>query len=383
MTEIIKKYTKVKNPGSFSGISSFKKNNKALNLKEVKENLSDLSFYTKHRPYTKTFKRGKHYAPTINDTWQIDLVDVSSIKNKKFRQNFNFILTCIDVFSKKAWAVPMTHKYALDTTNAFKKILKKSDTLPKRVYSDSGNEFLGSFKVLLKDLSISQLFSKSIHKASVVERFNRTFKTKLYRIFSFQNSNNYIDVLDDLIESYNNSYHSTIKTTPNSVNKKNESKIYDIMYGEMFSPYNPVKLEHKVGSYVRKAVEKKIFSKGYTPNWSDEKFIISNIILRNPITYKIRSIEENKKSFILEKQFYSQELQKVSKKEHPFDTYLIIDEKENSYLVKKINTPKKKEEEFWVEIDFINNEKHKISDSKKIEIEPVIQEKRVTRSQTK
>ena len=140
MNKTIKKYTKVKTPGSFSGINSFKKNNESVKTKDLEEQLSKKSFYTRHKPYIKTFRRGKHYAPSINDTWQIDLIDVSSLKNKKFRQNFNYILTCIDVFSKKAWAVPMKHKYALDSTNAFKIILKNSESLPKRVYSDSGNE---------------------------------------------------------------------------------------------------------------------------------------------------------------------------------------------------------------------------------------------------
>lgn len=148
----------------------------------------------------------------------------------------------------------------------------------------------------------------------------------------------------------------------------------------MFSPKNPVKIKYKIGEYVRKAIEKKLFSKGYTANWSDEKFIISNIIIRNPITYKIRSIEENKKTFILKKQFYAQELQKVSEEEHPYDTFEIIDEKDNLYLVKKINT-KVEAKEFWVTIEFINDEKSKISYSKEIEKKPqVIQEKRVTRS---
>lgn len=60
----------------------------------------------------------------------------------------------------------------------------------------------------------------------------------------------------------------------------------------MFSPQYPVKIKNKIGEYVRKAINKKLFSKGHTPNWSDEKYIISNIIIRNPITYQIRSIEE-------------------------------------------------------------------------------------------
>ena len=383
MNLALKRYTSVSNPGAFSGLNSFNKNNKKFKQEDSKLLLSQQEYYTRHKPYSKKFKRGKFYAPTINDTWQIDLIDVSSIKKKKYKQNFNYILTCIDVFSKKAWAEPMSHKYASDTTNAFKKILKTAESKPKRIYSDSGNEFMGSFKKLLNELDISQLFSKSINKASVVERFNRTIKEKMYRIFTFQHTNKYVNILSDLIESYNNSYHSSIKTTPNLVNKKNEKKIHDILFGDMFSPRFPVKIKYKIGEYVRKAITKKLFSKGYTPNWSDEKYIISNIIIRNPITYQIRSIEEKNETFILDKQFYGEELQRVSIKEYPYDTYVILDKKDELILVKKLNTSEKNNE-IWMSNDFIdiNENELKISHPESIKKKETF-DKRFTRSQAK
>ena len=62
-------------------------------------------------------------------------------------------------------------------------------------------------------------------KASVIERFNRTIKEKMWRYFTFKNNHKYIDILDQLLESYNNSYHRSIKTKPSSVNTSNENKI--------------------------------------------------------------------------------------------------------------------------------------------------------------
>ena len=68
-------------------------------------------------------------------------------------------------------------------------------------------------------------------KAAVVERFNRTLKEKMWRYFSHTQSYRYIEVLPDLVYSYNNTYHPTIKTSPSKVTKKNEDKIWEIMYG--------------------------------------------------------------------------------------------------------------------------------------------------------
>ena len=63
-------------------------------------------------------------------------------------------------------------------------------------------------------------------KASVVERFNKTLKNKMWRYFTFSQSLRYIDVIKDLVYSYNNSYHRSIKNTPNKINKSNEKKTF-------------------------------------------------------------------------------------------------------------------------------------------------------------
>ena len=68
-------------------------------------------------------------------------------------------------------------------------------------------------------------------KAAVVERFNRTLKEKMWRYFSHTQNYRYIEVLPDLVYSYNNTYHRTIKTSPSQVTKENEDKIWEIMYG--------------------------------------------------------------------------------------------------------------------------------------------------------
>ena len=83
------------------------------------------------------------------------------------------------------------------------------------------------------------------------------------------------EILPDLVVSYNNSYHRTIGMKPTAVNKKNETKIWDRMYG--FNDED-IDIKFQIGEKVRISKNKKIFEKGYTPNWTREIFIVNKII---------------------------------------------------------------------------------------------------------
>ena len=67
-------------------------------------------------------------------------------------------------------------------------------------------------------------------KAAVVERFNRTLKAKMYRYFTYVNTKCYLNVLDDLLYSYNNTYHRSIEMSPAEVNEDNESVVRSRLY---------------------------------------------------------------------------------------------------------------------------------------------------------
>lgn len=337
MNSIKKLYTNPTKAGSFSGINNFKKANKKFKAKDVKTALSQIESYTLHKKINRNFVRNKTFVPGIDDTWQIDLIDVSKLKNKKFKQYFNFMFTCIDCFSKKAWAIPIINKTASNCMKALEEIIKKSGRNPKRIYSDEGKEFLGSFQKYLKENKIQQIFTKSKHKASIVERFNRTLKDRLYRVFTHQKNTNYVLILDNVLESYNNSYHRSIKTSPNLVTLKNEETVFKNLYSSIFSKDNPLIIKYKVGSYVRKAITKKLFEKGYTPNWSKEIYIITNVIPKNPVKYKIRPTEIHQKKIDKNLELYEQELQEVSFEEYPYNTYEILDENREKILVQKLN----------------------------------------------
>ena len=90
--------------------------------------------------------------------------------------------------------------------------------------SDKGTEFLNStFQSMLRRCRIKFYISENEDlKAAVVERFNKTLKTKMFRYFTHANTRRYLDVLDNLLHSYNNTHHRSIGMAPSEVNADNE-----------------------------------------------------------------------------------------------------------------------------------------------------------------
>ena len=236
------------------------------------------------------------------------------------------------------------NKSANRCLEAFKKIIKEGRK-PNIIYSDDGNEFKGECKKYLQDNNIQILIAKTKVKASVVERFNRTLKEKMFRYFTYNQNikystnlhkKRYIEVLPKLIDSYNNSYHRSIKTTPAKVNKSNENQIYINLYGysKTDGDNRSIEIKYKVGMYVRKIKDKKLFEKGYTNNWSKDIYIIKNIIAQVPPLYELEELE-NESIKKVQGLYYEQEIQRV---ELPFDTYIVHEESKDKLLVEKLNS---------------------------------------------
>ena len=118
-------------------------------------------------------------------------------------------------------------------------------------------------------------------KSVVAERFIRTLKNKLYKHVTATGKNAYYDVLDDLVNEYNNTKHNTIKMKPKDV--KNNKRVYIDEHNEKYSRF-------KVGDKARISKFKNIFAKGNTPNWSKEILIVDKINDTVPYTYNLKDL---------------------------------------------------------------------------------------------
>ena len=105
---------------------------------------------------------------------------------------------------------------------------------------------------------------KSGVKASVVERFNRTFKNKMYKYFTAKNTLTYIDVLPKLVKSFKNTYHRSIKIKLVEVTEANEAKVWDTLYGS--DVQKRVRFKFQVWDRVRISKVKRMFEKSYLLN---------------------------------------------------------------------------------------------------------------------
>lgn len=263
----------------------------------------------------KNFPRQKVIAYNIDDLWQADLVEMDSGNLKgisKINKGYKYLLTIIDVFSKYAWAIPVEDKTGKNIVKALKIIFK--ERFPKNLQTDKGKEFFNNeFKHLMKEYNINHYSTYSELKASVVERFNRTLKERMWKQFDIQGNYKWVDILSKLVNNYNNTKHRTIKMKPNEVNKNNEEQISKTFFNHDIISKN--KPKYKVGDKVRISKLKKIFEKGYTANWSTELFEIKDVLLTNPITYKLKDTNNED----IEGKFYELELQKTK---YP-DIYLV------------------------------------------------------------
>ena len=156
-------------------------------------------------------------------------------------------------------------------------------------------------------LGVDLYSTENEEKSSVVERWNRTMKEKMFKYLTANNTNKYIDVLNNFVERYNNTRHSSIKmTSVEATEKENEVRVYRNLYPDLTR--QPIRAKFKIGDKVRIQKKKGLFEKGFTPNWTEEVFTVSKIQRTNPVTYKITDYNDEE----IQGTFYEQELQKTS-----------------------------------------------------------------------
>ncbi|GFQ84231.1 uncharacterized transposon-derived protein F54H12.3 [Trichonephila clavata] len=197
-------------------------------------------------------------------------------------------------------------KTAEAVKNAFENLFQQAK--PKNIQTDKGSEFYNSqLKSLFQRHSINHYSAEGDHKASVVERFNRTLKNKMFRVFTYRNSYKYVDILHLLVKSYNDTEHRSIGMAPSQVTREVEPQIFKKLYG--FLEKNPKVILNKE-DLVRISKANKTFRQGYLPGWSDEVFRVTKVYFSHPTTFELQDL----KSEAIKGRFYAEELQKISKR---------------------------------------------------------------------
>ena len=242
----------------------------------------------------------------IDDVWAADLVEMQEWS--KVNKGYRYILNVIDCFSKYAWSVPLKDKKGETVLDAFKYIVNISNRKPAYIWVDEGKEFYNKdMTAWLKKEKITRYSTHGEHKSAIAERFNRTLKERMWHRFTAENTRNWIDMLDDLVSKYNNSYHEAIRMRPVDASKKeNESEVWENLFRDDEQAKESKKF--KIGDTVRISRIKGIFEHGFLPNWTEQIYKIHNINKSKPVTYILKDLQDE----IIEGGFYKEELQKTS-----------------------------------------------------------------------
>ena len=202
------------------------------------------------KPVVNKFERKKVVVNCIDEIHSCDLVDMS--KYSRMNKVYKYIFTNIDIFSKYAWSFPLKIKTIKEIKSCFQKIFKERK--PSYIWSDQESAFFSKeMQKFFEDNNVKIHYTYSNLKAVFIERFNRSLRELM--IISFVKNNNTIwyNILPNLIKTYNNRYHHTIKMKPIDVNKSNEKHI------KMIYNYNIInkKPKYKINDLVRISLKRR------------------------------------------------------------------------------------------------------------------------------
>ena len=192
---------------------------------------------------------------------------------------------------------------------AFTKIFKQRRK-PEVLQSDAGTEFKNkTFQTFLKKHGIRHFVTYNETKVQIVERFNRTLKQLMWRMFTTSSSYHYLDKLNSLAnDNYTDqSVHRSIQLRPEDVTVFNAQDAWRTLYGKQ-TPSK--KYKFNVGDQVKISKYKKFFEKGYLLSWTAETFIIAQRLPRNPPVYRLKEANSD----LIQGTFYETELQRVIEK---------------------------------------------------------------------
>lgn len=278
-----KNYQNPGHPIAFGGINTiYNYFGGVLNINEIKNFLSKSENYTLHREYHKS-QRNISYSHFKRYQFQMDLVDIQNIS--KFNDGFKYLLTVIDTFTRYAFCKALKDKKGSTVLEAFKTILDEAKEKPLTLSFDRGAEFINlSFQNFCKDENMKYFTPDSASHGAYIERFNRTFQNICYKYMTENETNKFVDKIDDLLKTYNSRIHRMIGISPEQAEKDPSTHIFiRKKMGLYHMKVKRKKPKLKVGDFVRIAKIKGKFSRGYKEQSNLEIFKIYHINEKMPI----------------------------------------------------------------------------------------------------
>ncbi len=314
-----------------------------LSLHKIQKWLQGQDTYTLNKEVRRKFKTNYMVLGDIDMIWEADLADMTQYTS--WNDGVRYMLGCIDTFSRKLWIQPLKSKHGFEIVKALKQIMETSGRKPRTIRSDRGSEFVNStVSTFLQTQKIGQTLTSNQSQAAFIERW-KSIKKRIVKYMDDKRTSRYVDIIQDVVKGYNETYHSAIKMAPNDVNRDNDLLVEfnEMMFRKSKEPNckkvkveiqkDPVvptlpkvrkrKFEFPIDTPVRVTLRRNKIVSEYDERWSKEIFYVDSRKIRDGLdVYKIRDEEGE----VLIGNFYRQELQRVkpAEKDKLYDIKKII-----------------------------------------------------------
>lgn len=336
--------------GSFGGVQRlYREASKHHNVteEEVRSFLTRQNSFTLHKDRRFRFKRNRIIVFFRDQQWEADLVDM--IAYARENDGFKHILVVIDSFTKFCWLRAMKDKRPESTREAFEDIINTDSRCPHRLRTDRGTEFQN--KLMSRFYKEKQILffttTNQTIKCAIVERLNRTLKSRIFRFFTSKGNHRYIDHLQEFADGYNNSHHRSIKMTPLQACREEASIVFANLYGgknlkELLLEEGQPKA--KEGDLVRIAYPRDTFDKSYFSTFTDQVAKVDKVIKKPVPMYSLLDYREKP----IKQTFYGSEVQVIPEPSYRIERVLRQRQRngKTEYYVKWLNFPSS--ENSWV-----------------------------------
>ena len=334
-------YTDPRKPSSFSSVGNLyyyaKKIFPEIKLKDVRDFLTSSHTYTRFKkPFYKGPRR-KVFLAYPNETWQCDSADLLSLR--KQNSNYGYLLVCLDQFSRYCYCRPYRTKSNQETIEVFSSIVAEAGEAPEYCYTDKGTE-MNFMQNAFSRFEVKRYHVNSPLKAQMVERVILSIKRWLFKAMIDRGSLRYIDILQDVIYSYNHRIHKNLfGFSPAQAMKPENFKTIKTAFLKQYRQYGE-KFKHKqpkfaVNDVVRIIKDKTKFTRGFKETFSPQTYVINRVFATSPYTFGIPHFK---------RKFYDWELVKTS----PTDSQYYIDEISNESSTLRSGRVKNEQKRFLI-----------------------------------
>ena len=266
---------------SFSGLDKFYKF-----VRSQRQDISrkQLRQWLQNQPSYSLFKKVKHKVkrPQVISPFKFYQMDMDTVHMEKFADDndgYKYIAVFIDILSHFLYTFPLKTLTSSEMKSVMEKLFEQ--VKPYLVRSDRGGEYKGVIKDFLAKSSVKHVTTSEHSKANYAERLIRTLRLKLARYMQHNRTHRWIDALPEITQSYNNTYHRTIKMTPSEALKADDDLLWNIQYqpsnlSQTLESHTPKSFKFKVGDIVRIVKLSGKFEKESEPKWTEEFFSIAS-----------------------------------------------------------------------------------------------------------